>query len=95
MGPGNAGMQPLAHRTFQRMGILEGDQRRRGARGGLFGAKIGVSKQSAGVRKETPIEETDHASEEGLEVAESVAESGILVSFPGIGTVARANLNLR
>jgi hypothetical protein len=47
------------------------------------------------VRKETPIEETDHVSEEELEVAKSVAESGILVSFSGIGTMARADLNLR
>lgn len=88
-------MQPLANRTFQRMGLLEGDQRRRGTRGELFGAKTGVSKQSAGVRKETPMEETDHVSEVEPEFAESVAESGILVSFPGIGTMAGADLNLR
>ena len=41
---GDAGIQPLARRSLQRMGLLEAGQRRRRARGGSAAATVGVSK---------------------------------------------------
>ena len=50
---GDAGVQPLARRSLQRMGLLEAGQRRRRARGGSAAATVGVSKRLEQLRTET------------------------------------------